>query len=125
MVATVLQHLRELIEEIDLENPGRGQVGKELDSMTATEYCSKTFGSDLVIDLVDTVIQSMLGVEGNTISMLSFLHYCKSATGIDAAMSDSKHGAQYMRVREGNRNKSPFPDMKITNPLYRNADLLA
>ena len=70
--------------------------------MSASEYCSKTFQSDLVVGIVDTVTQSLLGVEAALVSMLSLVHYFKTTTGVDAALSDCKDGGQYLRVREGN-----------------------
>lgn len=104
LVGSALQHLREVIERINLENPESVNTAKQLDSITPTEYCNKTFQSELVTGLIDTAIQSMLGVEGTEISMLGFLLGMKAATGIDAAMSDGKDGAQYLRLREGNQN---------------------
>lgn len=101
-MASVLQTIHGLVDQIDLEDPAAGSIGTELDGMSASEYCSKTFQSDLVVGIVDTVTQSLLGVEAASISMLSFVHYIKIATGVDAALSDGKNGGQYLRVREGN-----------------------
>ncbi|PKY02738.1 FAD/NAD(P)-binding domain-containing protein [Aspergillus campestris IBT 28561] len=106
LVASVLQTIQGLVDQIDLKNPAAGSIGKELDSMTASEYCSKTFQSDLVVGIVDTVTQSLLGVEAASISMLSLVHYIKAATGVDAALSDGKDGGQYLRVREGTQSFS-------------------
>lgn len=101
-MASVLQTIQGLADQVDLEDPAGGSIGKELDSMSASEYCSKTFQSDLVVGIVDTVTQSLLGVEAASVSMLNLVHYFKTATGVDAALSDCKDGGQYLRVREGN-----------------------
>lgn len=101
LVASALQHLQDMVDKIDLENPASDKTSKELDSIAPIQYCNKTFQSELITGLIDTVVQSLLGVEGTAISMLAFLSAIKSATGIYAAMSDGKDGAQYLRLREG------------------------
>ncbi|KAE8385412.1 hypothetical protein BDV23DRAFT_190852 [Aspergillus alliaceus] len=100
-VSEVFVKLRELIANVDLEDPSLGPNAKELDNVTLYEYCIRTFQSEAIADLFDYTCQALVGVEGNAISMLSFLHACKSGTGIDALTSDGKDGAQYLRVRQG------------------------
>lgn len=104
MVASVLEAIQGLVDQVDLENPAGGAVARELDSVSASEYCSKTFQSGVVDGVVDTVTQSLLGVEAASISMLSLVLYIKAATGVEAILSDCKDGGQYLRVREGNNS---------------------
>lgn len=42
------------------------------------------------------------------ISALSFLNSCKSGTGFQAVISDTKHGAQYLRVQQGREPSAIF-----------------
>lgn len=103
-----LQHIRELIEKVNLEDPAAVPGARNLDSITVQDYCIKIFQSELFTGFIDIVTQSLVGVENKYISMLGFLHSCKTSTGIDAVMSDGKDGGQYLRAREGNLTKYPF-----------------
>lgn len=99
-VASALEHIRGLVSDINLANPTSTSLGKDLDRVTVREYRGKHF-SDVVTGLVESIVQSLLGLEGDEISMLSFVFGCKSGTGIDPLISDGVDGAQYLRVREG------------------------
>lgn len=99
-VGSALQHIRGLVSDINLDSPPSTVFGRDLDKVTVREYCGQHF-PDIVTGLVESVVQSLLGLEGDEISMLSFVYGCKSGTGIDPLMSDGVDGAQYLRVREG------------------------
>ncbi|OKO92611.1 hypothetical protein PENSUB_12596 [Penicillium subrubescens] len=83
-----------------------GPVAKELDSDSLHEYCLQEFQSEQIATLLNTVSQSLVGIESKDISALSFLHSCKSGTGFQAVISDTKHGAQYLRVQQGTQTIS-------------------
>ena len=105
----VIAKFAELSDDVNLENPMAGAGAKELDSVSLKEYCLREFQSDEVAALLDTVIQSLIGVESKDISALSFLQSCKSGTGLQDMISDTKHGAQYLRVRQGRGQEQPDP----------------
>lgn len=97
----VIAKFAELSADVNLEDPMAGPRAKELDSVSLQEFCIQEFQSEEIATLLNTVSQSLLGVENKDISALSFLHSCKSGNGFQAVISDAKHGAQYLRVRQG------------------------
>ncbi|PYH47873.1 putative flavin-containing amine oxidase [Aspergillus saccharolyticus JOP 1030-1] len=50
--------------------------------------------------------RAMLGHEPTDVSALYFLNYCRSGGGLIQMRSDRRHGAQYLRVREGTQRFS-------------------
>ncbi|KAE8361543.1 hypothetical protein BDV27DRAFT_147725 [Aspergillus caelatus] len=93
--------IRRLILNTNLKDPVSSLGGKELDQLTLQDYCIRTFQSEFITEVFNTISQSLLGLDSDEISMLSFVHYCKSGTGIDALISDGKDEAQYLRLRQG------------------------
>ncbi|ORX90537.1 FAD/NAD(P)-binding domain-containing protein [Basidiobolus meristosporus CBS 931.73] len=106
VLSQVFAHFQELISNVNLEDPISSPNAKELDSVTLHEYCVQTFQSKLIADLLDAINQSLIGIEGKDISLLSFLHSCKTGTGLAAMISDGKDGGQYLRVRQGTQTFS-------------------
>lgn len=104
----VIGRFTELATDVNLEDPMAGPVAKELDSDSLHEYCLQEFHSKQIATLLNTVSQSLVGIESKDISALSFLHSCKSGTGFQAAISDTKHGAQYLRVQQGRESPAFF-----------------
>ncbi|KAJ5905243.1 uncharacterized protein N7473_002159 [Penicillium subrubescens] len=102
----VIGRFTELATDVNLEDPMAGPVAKELDSDSLHEYCLQEFQSEQIATLLNTVSQSLVGIESKDISALSFLHSCKSGTGFQAVISDTKHGAQYLRVQQGTQTIS-------------------
>lgn len=104
----VIAKFTEISAEVNLEDPIVGPGAKQLDSVSLHEYCLREFQSEQITTLLNTVSQSLVGIESKDISALSFLHSCKSATGFQAVISDAKHGAQYLRIREGKPQLATF-----------------
>lgn len=104
----VIGRFTELAADVNLEDPVAGPGAKELDSVSLQQYCLQEFQSEQIATLLNTVSQSLIGVESKDISALSFLYSCKSGTGFQAVISDTKHGAQYLRVREGREPPAMF-----------------
>lgn len=100
----VIERFTELSAAVNLENPMAGPGAKDLDSVSLHEYCLQEFQSEQVATLLNTVSQSLVGIESKDTSALSFLHGCKAGTGFQAVISDTKHGAQYLRVQQGREN---------------------
>ena len=94
----VVEKLDELAANVNLEDPMAGPNAKEL---SLHEYCLQTFQYEPIATLLNTVSQSLVGIDSKNISALSFLHFCKSGTGFQALISDTKHGAQYLRLWQG------------------------
>ncbi|KAE8330550.1 hypothetical protein BDV39DRAFT_28407 [Aspergillus sergii] len=105
-LAQVLAHFNELVSNVNLDDPGSGPNAKELDSVSLQEYCIRTFQSELIAGLFDTIIQSLIGVEAKDVSLLAFLISLKASTGFEAVTSDGKDGGQQLRVRQGNQTIS-------------------
>lgn len=97
--------IQELAASINLETLASDPGAKELDKVTVQEYCYQTFKSELVSGFIDSMSQSLMGVESSQLSMLCFVDTCRSGTGIDAMISDGKNGAQYLRVRQGKEHR--------------------
>lgn len=97
----VMEKFAELTTDVNLEDPMAGPGAKELDSVSLHEYCVQAFQSEPITALLNTVSQSLIGIESKDISALSFLHSCKCGTGFEAVISDTKHGAQYLRLQQG------------------------
>ncbi|KAE8375165.1 hypothetical protein BDV26DRAFT_268349 [Aspergillus bertholletiae] len=98
--------VQQLAKSINLEDPASSPGAKELDQLTLQEYCIRTFESEFVTSLFNRISRSLLGLDSDEISLLSFVYYCKSGTGINALLSSRKNGAQYIRLREGTQTFS-------------------
>ncbi|KAJ5541108.1 hypothetical protein N7494_006184 [Penicillium frequentans] len=103
----VIEKFAELSAHVKLEDPMAGPGARELDSVSLREFCLQELQSEVIATLMNTVSQSLLGIESKDISALSFLHSCKSGTGFQAVISDTKHGGQYLRVRQGKEQEHP------------------
>lgn len=101
VLGQVIERFAELAAEVNLEDPMAGPGAKGLDSISLQDYCLLEFQSEQIATLLNTVSQSLIGIESKDISALSFLHSCKSGTGFQAIISDAKDGAQYLRLRQG------------------------
>lgn len=99
----VIAKLAQLSADVNLEDPMAGPGAKELDSVSLQEFGLQEFQSEQIATFLNTVSQSLLGVESKDISALSFLQSCKAGNGFEAMISDTKHGAQYLRVRQGKK----------------------
>lgn len=100
-MSQLFSSLQNLIEQADLLNPWAGPDATVLDKVTVQQYAEQTFQSELVSDFLVSVTRGLLGVDPNELSMLYFVHYCKSGTGIEPLLSDRKDGGQYLRARQG------------------------
>ncbi|KAJ5668911.1 hypothetical protein N7462_009981 [Penicillium macrosclerotiorum] len=101
VLGQVFETFNKLLANIDLENPAAGTGAEELDRVCLREWCLREFQSEVISSLFNFISQSLLGIESKDISALGFLHFCKTATGLEAVISDSKHGGQYLRIRQG------------------------
>ncbi|KAE8363579.1 hypothetical protein BDV27DRAFT_158672 [Aspergillus caelatus] len=104
----VIGRFTQIYAEINVEDPITGPGAKQLDSVSLHEYCLQEFRSEQIATLLNTVSQSLMGIESKDIIALGFLHYCKAGTGFQAVISDTKHGGQYLRIRQGTQTISKF-----------------
>ncbi|PYI00440.1 amine oxidase [Aspergillus sclerotiicarbonarius CBS 121057] len=72
-----------------------------LDSLSFLAYLQSRHASPAAIANASVWTRAMLGQEPQDVSALYFLNYCKSGGGLLQMRSDRKHGAQYLRVRQG------------------------
>lgn len=84
-------------QKIDTFDPKDSPV----DGLTFKAYLEQHDASPLAIATASVWTRAMLGQEPEDISALFFLNYCKSGGGLLQMRSDRKHGAQYLRVRQG------------------------
>ncbi|GLA50749.1 hypothetical protein CBS147343_8724 [Aspergillus niger] len=73
----------------------------DLDSLSFLAYLHSRNASPIAVANASVWTRAMLGQEPQDISALYFLNYCKSGGGLLQMRSDRKHGAQYLRVRQG------------------------
>ncbi|KAI9933135.1 hypothetical protein MW887_007606 [Aspergillus wentii] len=96
-----MERLRDEVEadcqKVDCSRP----VDVELDSLTFLAYLQRKGASEAAIANASVWTRAMLGHEPQDLSALYFLNYCKSGGGLLQMRSDGKHGAQYLRVRQG------------------------
>lgn len=72
-----------------------------LDSVTFEAYLTSRGANEAALATATVWTRAMLGQDPKDISALFFLNYCKSGGGLLQMRSDRKHGAQYLRVRQG------------------------
>ncbi|PWY83376.1 FAD/NAD(P)-binding domain-containing protein [Aspergillus heteromorphus CBS 117.55] len=72
-----------------------------LDSMSFLAYLHSRNATPAAVSNASVWTRAMLGQEPQDISALYFLNYCRSGGGLLQMRSDRKHGAQYLRVRQG------------------------
>ncbi|KAL4926788.1 flavin monoamine oxidase family protein [Aspergillus undulatus] len=94
-----------IMEHVDRwgpENPTLSSEAITLDSMTAMEFIENEFnGSEVAYFLIATMCHAILGSEPNEMSALQLVDYLKSAGGLPSALSDTKGGAQHLRIQQG------------------------
>ncbi|KAM0744556.1 hypothetical protein ACQRIT_001045 [Beauveria bassiana] len=103
-LSTFAQGMQQYIDRSDLENPHLGQDAVKLDSMTALEFVQSEFPAKIATTFTYTLVRALLGVDPEEVSALYLIDFIKSGTGLLNISSDTKHGAQYLRNRQGNQN---------------------
>ncbi|KZL85935.1 flavin-containing amine [Colletotrichum incanum] len=93
--------LASIIERSNLDEPWSGPDAVRLDSLNCQELVEKEVGGELGGILLNMLSRSLLGVESDEMSALFLIDYIKSGTGLENISSDCKHGAQYLRNRQG------------------------
>ncbi|KAL4982394.1 FAD/NAD(P)-binding domain-containing protein [Aspergillus falconensis] len=97
-IAKIMEH----VDRWDPENPTWSADTILLDSMTAMEFIDNEFnGSEVAYFLIASMCHAMLGSEPNELSALQLVDYLKSAGGLPSALSDTKGGAQHLRIQQG------------------------
>lgn len=97
--------IRDMVEAASLDavnfvGPRRG----ELDSITFDEFLRRKGASKRALQTACIWFHGMLGMEPGEVSALSFLEMCRGGLGIMNLRNDGKHGAQYLRLREGTQS---------------------
>lgn len=72
-----------------------------LDSITFKAYLQQIGANPIAVATASIWTRAMLGQEPEDISALYFLNYCKSGGGLLQMRSDRRHGAQFLRIRQG------------------------
>lgn len=72
-----------------------------LDNISFERWLTENEAGPKSIAMATIWTRAMLGVEPSDVSALYFLNYCKSGGGLMQMRSDSEHGGQYLRIREG------------------------
>jgi monoamine oxidase len=82
----VIERFTELATDVNLEDPVAGPGAKELDSVSLHEYCLQEFQSEQIATLLNTVSQSLIGVESKDITcteLPAFLQIWNRISGCD------------------------------------------
>ncbi|RAH47902.1 putative flavin-containing amine oxidase [Aspergillus brunneoviolaceus CBS 621.78] len=103
-IQSELDNVREMCEAdcqaLSCESP----TDPALDSLSFYAYLQSRNVSPAALATASVWTRAMLGQEPTDISALYFLNYCRSGGGLIQMRSDRRHGAQYLRVREGTQS---------------------
>ncbi|KAK8242312.1 putative amine oxidase [Phyllosticta capitalensis] len=114
LLAQVFATVDQLVDE-DLESPRAAAKARNLDSVTITEFGAEISGSNAHVKTqLDTLSRALWGASADDVSALFFINYCKADTGLSKLLSDSKDGAQYLRIREGTASFAKGIARKLT-----------
>lgn len=67
--------------------------------------------------LATLLARDLLGVESDEMSMLYFVDYVKSGTGLMNLISDFKDGGQYLRNRQGKETTYMRKQARVTSSM--------
>lgn len=97
--------LNRLAEESDLEDPSAGPNAAELDHISLEDFTRRHSDSPAVADIAKFLAKGAFGLEAREISTLFLLNFIKSGGGLIDMISQEKGGANYMRVKQGNKTQ--------------------
>jgi monoamine oxidase len=69
--------------------------------MTVDQYVRSQNACAETAKMVNLWTQVMIGIDSNEVSAANFIDYCGRGGGLMQMRSDSKHGGQYLRFRQG------------------------
>ncbi|KAJ5339252.1 Flavin amine oxidase [Penicillium brevicompactum] len=105
-----LNNVRDTIHELSIQarksllaDTENEQV-RDLDKITLEEFVQSQQGSERTLKMINLWTQVMLGIDSNEISAACFVDYCAKGGGLMQMRSDTKHGGQYLRFRQGTQS---------------------
>lgn len=113
-----LNKVRDAIHELSIQARNslladtENEQVRDLDKITLEEFVQSQQGSERTLKMINLWTQVMLGIDSNEISAACFVDYCAKGGGLMQMRSDTKHGGQYLRFRQG---RSFLEELKITN----------
>ncbi|ORY55681.1 monoamine oxidase [Pseudomassariella vexata] len=117
--------IRDLVEAATLDPANFiGARRAELDSISFEEFIRAEGASKRALQTACIWFHGMLGTEPSEVSALSYLEMCRGGLGIMNLRNDGKHGAQYLRLREGTQSLAnglarelPADRIKLSSPV--------
>lgn len=117
--------IRDLIEQKSLDPETFKQPQRaELDALNLEQFIRNSGGGDRAVQTARLWTHGMLGQDPWEISALSFLEVARGGNGIVNIRSDGKHGAQYLRLKEGTSSISkgmanllPQDSIRLNSPV--------
>lgn len=100
-LGALFQSLTEHIAAANAESPHLSPDAQKLDSVSFAEYAKTVSKSEVGARTASAMTAALLGVEADEVSALFMVDYIQSGTGMENMGSDSKHGGQYLRNRQG------------------------
>ncbi|PZX15954.1 monoamine oxidase [Palleronia aestuarii] len=95
------RHLGRLMEPLDCARPWAHPDAARLDATTVDSWIRENIGNRLLRSAFRTVTATLFCAEPSQISLLFFLHYLKSAGGLDVLISADEGGAQNLLFHGG------------------------
>lgn len=94
--------IRDMVQEASLDQSNFQQPKRaELDSQSLEQFIRRAGGVERAVQAAQLWTHGMLGQDPCEVSALSFLEIARGGAGITNIRSDGKHGAQYLRLKEG------------------------
>ncbi|KAF7558027.1 hypothetical protein G7046_g5927 [Stylonectria norvegica] len=97
-----IEQMRDTIQAASQDQANFRQPRRaELDSLNLEQWIRSTGGGERAVQTARLWTHGMLGQDPCEVSALSFLEVARGGLGIMNLRSDGKHGAQYLRLKEG------------------------
>jgi monoamine oxidase len=100
-VGTIRDDVENICHSVDDQN------AVKYDSMSMEDFVKTQGLGTAALENVTLWTRAMLGCEPSEMSALYFLEYCRLGGGLKQMRSDRKHGGQFLRARQGEKEHSP------------------
>lgn len=117
--------LNRLLAPLDINQPWAHPDAEKLDETTVEAWIEQNVYNRLPRAAFRTICISLLCAEPSQVSLLFFLHYIKSAGGLDVLISADTGGAQNLMFHGGVHRISQFMADEIGDRLHLNAPATA
>ena len=97
-----MSEFNSVVELVDKDDVASTPGAADLDSLTMLEWLRKVFPDQPSMPArIDVLFRTLLGADISETSFLYLAHYFACGGGVDAALGEGKHSAQYQRLYDG------------------------